>query len=252
MEQTNRKNCLDDVIKADFKLVNGELGGACALAALIPFILVTFYMAVLIVPAGIGIFYCLAKVCQKLFYDSVFGKSAGLYQALPVSHSDRVISKIFTAAVCQMIPLAVMVVSFFLANILLGNNPLDGTNLFTDIVNGLIEEGMAAMEISVTLSAALLLIIASLLTFVSAVFCAVTFYQSQPDTRHAGIRKAGIIAVAWLVLQVSSKGIIWIFDILKVDAPMLELGLDLLLQIVILIVTFKLTVGMLEKHYQKG
>ena len=50
----------------------------------------------------------------------------------------------------------------------------------------------------------------------------------------------------------SQRGLFRVFRQLKVDMPLLESGIDILIYTMVLIAAFQLTVGMLEKHYQKG
>ena len=101
---------LDAVIKADLKLVEAEIALASVMMVLMELAAMTIYMAILAIPALFAAVWFMYKAYRKLFYDSVFGPSCGLYQALPIPHSHRVLSKIFAAAICQLVPIAVLLV----------------------------------------------------------------------------------------------------------------------------------------------
>ena len=73
----------------------------------------------------------------------------------------------------------------------------------------------------------------------------------QPQEKHTNVRKILTAAGCWLFLKaIDNMG--WVFEKLKVDMPLLETGMDILIYTVVLIAAFRLTAGMLEKHYQKG
>ena len=109
MEQ-NLDGKLDAVIRADLKLVEAEIALASLMMVLMELAAMTIYMAILAIPALFAAVWFMYKAYRKLFYDSVFGPSCGLYQALPIPHSHRVLSKIFAAAICQLVPIAVLLV----------------------------------------------------------------------------------------------------------------------------------------------
>lgn len=250
---TIRNDKLDAVIKAELKLVEGEIALSSTMMVLMVLAAMTLYMSVLAIPALIAALYFIYRAYWKLFYDSVFGSSCGLYQALPIPHSHRVLSKIFAAAVCQSVPIGVLLIVFAFFNVIMGYGLMgDFFDLLSEIGLGQTDEAHTPLQTALLLSCDLLSMIFNQLSYVSIIFLAVTSYQVQPQEKHNLIRKILTIAAGWLSLQVLKDGVSWIFQLLKTELPLLETGADLLLQIVVLIVTYRLTVGLLEKHYQKG
>ncbi len=247
-----RDNKLDAVIKADLKLVESEIALAGAMMVLMTLAMMTLFVAILAIPAVLAAVWFIYKAYRKLFYDSVFGPGCGLYQALPIPYSHQVLSKIFAAALCQLVPIVVLLVVVMLFNLGMGHT-LTGWifDLFLEHSSALNDAGTSPVQTAVILSAGLLNVIFNLLAYGSIVFLAVTVYQVQPLEKHTVIRKILTIAAGWVGLR-ALEVVEWLFETLEVELPLLEAGADLLLQIVVLAVTFKLTVGMLEKHYQKG
>ena len=253
MEQkTRNENKLDAVIRADLKLVEAEIALASVMMVLMELAAMTIYMAILAIPALFAAVWFMYKAYRKLFYDSVFGPSCGLYQALPIPHSHRVLSKIFAAAICQLVPIAVLLIMVVFFGGMMGYGFMsDLSGLLGDIGFGLKNTGASPMETAILLSADFLNQIFNQLAYGSVIFLAVTVYQLQPMEKHTNLRKILIVAAGWLGLRIL-EAVEWLFDALEVELPLLEAGADLLLQVVVLAVTFRLTVRMLEKHYQKG
>lgn len=252
-KQDNRlNNKFDAVIKADLKMVEAEIALAATMMVLMVLAIMTLYMAILAIPALLAAVWFIYKAYRKLFYDSVFGPSCGLYQALPIPHSHRVFSKIFAAAVCQLVPLVVLLVVFAIFNVGLGYGLMGN---IMDLIDGIgisqMTAGETPMQTATLLSAGILILIFNQLAYGSVIFLAVTVYQVQPQEKHTILRKGMTAAAGWLGLQLLDA-VESIFSKLELNMPLLQAGADLLLQIVVLAVTFSLTVRLLEKHYQKG
>ena len=245
-------NKLDDVIKADLKLVEAEIALASTMMVLMELAMMTLYMAVLAIPAVVAAGWFIYKAFRKLFYDSVFGSSCGLYQALPIPHSHRVLSKIFTVALCQLVPILVILAAVSFFGGIMGYGFMHSISNILGTIGFSIETACSSpVQIALFLSAEILNILFNLMAYGSIIFLAVTVYQLQPLDKHTNFRKVLTIAAGWLGLQ-SLEAAEWIFEALEAERPLLEAGTHLVLQIVVLIVTFRLTVSLLEKHYQKG
>ncbi len=245
-------NKLDAVIKADLKMVEAEIALSSTTMILMVLALMTLYMSFLAIPALLAGIFFIYKGFWKLFYDSVFGSSCGLYQALPIPHSHRVLSKIFAAAVCGLVPVLALLITFTLFNVGMGNGLMGNIfDLIGDIgLNGS-KAGDTPLQAALSLAASVLGLIAGQLAEVSVIFLAITLYMVQPQEKRTSVRKILTIACCWLFLK-AIDNVDWVFQQLKVDMPLLESGIDILIHIAVLIAAFRLTVGMMEKHYQKG
>lgn len=250
-------NKLDAVIKADLKMVEAEIALSSTMMILMVLAVMTLYMSFLAIPALLAAMFFIYKGFWKLFYDSVFGSSCGLYQALPIPHSHRVLSKIFAASVCGLVPVLVLLITFAIFSMgmgygLMGNGLMGNIfDLIGDIALNGSKSGDTPLQAALSLAASVLGLIAGQLAEVSVIFLAITFYMVQPQEKHTNVRKILTAAGCWLFLKaIDNMG--WIFEKLKVDMPLLETGMDILIYTVVLIAAFRLTVGMLEKHYQKG
>ena len=246
-------NKLDAVIKADLKLVDGEIALASAMMVLLMLAAMTMYLSILTIPALIAAVYFIYRGYRKLFYDSVFGRSSGLYQSLPIPHSHQVLSKIFAASVCETVPFLVLLVIFEVFSLAWGDGLLGGIVNIAELLGGGMKfKGDTPFQTALVLPVSVLNIIANQLAFASVIFLTVTVYQMLPQDKHTMTFKTPAIAAGWLALTVLADGVEWIFQLLKAEMPLLESGVDLVFQTVVLIVTFRMTVGLMEKHYQKG
>ena len=245
-------NRLDAVIKADLKMIEAELALSSTMMILMVLAVMTLFMSILAIPALLAAIFFIYKGYWKLFYDSVFGSSCGLYQALPIPHSQRVLSKIFAASVCGLVPVLVLLIVFAFFNVGMGYGLMG--NIF-DLIGGIgLQLGSVSgspMNTALYLSSSVLNLLASDMASVSVIFLAITLYMVQPQEKRTSVRKILAIAVGWLALKALDFPD-WMFKQLKVESPLLESGVDILFQIVVLLVTFRMTVRMMEKHYQKG
>lgn len=245
-------NRLDAVIKADLKMVEAEIALSSTMMILMVLAVMTLFMSILAIPALLAAIFFIYKGYWKLFYDSVFGSSCGLYQALPIPHSQRVLSKIFAASVCGLVPVLVLLIVFAFFNVGMGYGLMGNIfDLIGDIgLNGS-KAGDTPLQAALSLSASVLGLIAEQLAEVSVIFLTITFYMVKPQEKHTSVRKILTAAGCWLFLK-AIDNVGWVFRQLKVDMPLPESGIDILIYTVVLIAAFRLTVGMLEKHYQKG
>lgn len=245
-------NRLDAVIKADLKMVEAEIALSSTMMILMVLAVMTLFMSILAIPALLAAIFFIYKGYWKLFYDSVFGSSCGLYQALPIPHSQRVLSKILAASVCGLVPVLVLLIVFAFFNVGMGYGLMGNIfDLIGDIgLNGS-KAGDTPLQAALSLSASVLGLIAEQLAEVSVIFLAITFYMVKPQEKHTSVRKILTAAGCWLFLK-AIDNVDWVFRQLKVDMPLLESGIDILIYTMVLIAAFQLTVGMLEKHYQKG
>ena len=233
-------------------MVEAEIALSSTMMILMVLAVMTLYMSFLAIPALLAAMFFIYKGFWKLFYDSVFGSSCGLYQALPIPHSQRVLSKIFAASVCGLVPVLVLLIVFAFFNVGMGYGLMGNIfDLIGDIALNGSKSGDTPLQAALSLAASVLGLIAGQLAEVSAIFLAITFYMVQPQEKHTNVRKILTAAGCWLFLK-AIDNMDWVFEKLKVDMPMLETGMDILIYTVVLIAAFRLTVGMLEKHYQKG
>ena len=245
-------NRLDAVIKADLKMIEAELALSSTMMILMVLAVMTLFMSILAIPALLAAIFFIYKGYWKLFYDSVFGSSCGLYQALPIPHSQRVLSKIFAASVCGLVPVLVLLIVFAFFNVGMGYGLMGNIfDLISDMGLKLGSVSGSPMNTALYLSSSVLNLLASDMASVSIIFLAITLYMVQPQGKRTSVRKILAIAVGWLALKALDFPD-WMFKQLKVESPLLESGVDILFQIVVLLVTFRMTVRMMEKHYQKG
>ncbi|MBR4862908.1 MAG: hypothetical protein IKU09_11985 [Firmicutes bacterium] len=245
-------NRLDAVIKADLKMIEAELALSSTMMILMVLAVMTLFMSILAIPALLAAIFFIYKGYWKLFYDSVFGASCGLYQALPIPHSQRVLSKIFAASVCGLVPVLVLLIVFAFFNVGMGYGLMGNIfDLIGDIGLQLGSVSGSPMNTALYLSSSVLNLLASDMASVSVIFLAITLYMVQPQEKRTSVRKILTIAVGWLAVKALDFPD-WMLKQLKVESPLLESGVDILFQIVVLLVTFRMTVRMMEKHYQKG
>lgn len=125
-------NGLDKMIKANLLMIKNELIVYLALSAICEIFVVSTLMIVLFVPLIYIVMLLVIqyRIYKKLFYTSVFGEGAYLYNAFPVSAEEMVQSKVITVGLIQLIEVAVTVAMIGLAGFV---GPLKGLSyMFSD------------------------------------------------------------------------------------------------------------------------
>ena len=123
---------MDKYIKLNLKMISGEIGAALVMALASLLCLANIFMAVIIIMIPTIALLVIIRACKKLFWDGIYGKSAYLYNSLPVNTEEMVAGKLFAAWVML---LAYNAAAFCTVLILLfaGDGML---SMMTDVMSG--------------------------------------------------------------------------------------------------------------------
>jgi len=238
---------LDSYIKTNFKLIDNEMGIACVVVGAAFAFLSSFVGIFLLLPLACVSVYFVYKGLRKLFYDSVYGPSASLFQALPVTPLQMVSGKIFTAGVFLLLLPAVIVAAGALMAALTGG----GLGNFVDsLLQNFIDEGAATAQLPLILAAEFLLVVAASFKEASVVFYGVASYQSLPAHLKKWYMKILVIIEALAIQGFSVNAVDGLFTVAGLSYTVLRPLADACVQVAVLVILVKLTVKLVEKKYQ--
>jgi len=169
-------NLMDQYIKANFKLMENELGIACVAAGCGFALLSSFVGILLLLPLLAVSIYFFFKAMRKLFYDSIYGKSAYLFQSLPVSPSQLVSCKIFAAGLSFLLLSAVMVGAGLVIALF-----QSGIRAYVDgLMQDFVDQGAVTEQLPLILAAEFLAVCTASFRDGAVYFLGVITYQSMP------------------------------------------------------------------------
>lgn len=192
-------NRLGKCIKLNFAMVENEIGFLCVLGSAIIFCAVSGTMFFAVPIAAVILVVFLIKMYKKLFYTSIYGETATLYQSLPVSVEDMVISRIFTAGTGLLMAYAVTNILCILWALIV--------DLYDSILDLLIEiSGINpdASNIGALLALALIKSALALYRQSAFVFMVIALYNSFPQrhrTRSIKVLAFVIAGAAYIALE---------------------------------------------------
>lgn len=237
-------NRLGKCIKLNFGMVENEIAIICVMGGSMLFCALGFALIFIVLILAVVLVVFLVKMYKKLFYTSIYGETAPMYQSLPVPVEDMVLSKIFTAGTGLLMSYATTNILCILVAVIV--------HLYDSVWDLLIETA----EINPDASNIGVLLILELIKFVFAiyrqsvfVFMAVVLYNSLLKKRKKGSTKVLIFAIAGVVH----------FGIISLDKLLGLLGAEptaiwipavcIVLDIFLTVVFYRITVKLLKEKY---
>jgi len=239
-----KETMLDKCIKANFRMVGSEIGIASVMGLLTAFFLSTFVLIlVLFIPLIVTIVYII-KMYKKLFYTSLYGETAAMYQSLPVTASQMTAAKIFTAAAGNIIITAAYMLAITFAITFMGGT--DGIMSFFSELTQIYAAGDVAP------AGLILLFINATISFFwipALIFFSVAACQVSPGKGKKGMRNFFIIISAYAVsLLVDNVGSFLISA--GLENLLIANGCGVVFGIAVLVICFQKTVNILERNYE--
>lgn len=246
---------LDRSIYIHFLMVGGDLGIIFALCCAMMLLAVNLVMIFILLPLTLAVTYFSYKVYRKLFYDSLYGESASLFLALPVSMRDMVRAKIFVAGAGSLIvQVAFSLVAICSAFMLVSSmSPMK----FMEIaLQNLRAEGAAEGQLSWIAALAVLKMLLSVFCQSAVIMTAVCAYQyllgriAMRGLRGDGSRlllKLILVVLAVTVNVIINDGMKWVFDITGLGYTVFCAGMELLLVLVVLLISVRGITAMLQQ-----
>lgn len=238
---------LDKMIKANFKMIDNHLAGACGLITLtLVFIWIAIIFGVILLAVIGGIGFLCYKIYYILFYDSLFGKRAVFYGSLPVTSEEAVLSRLYVAF------MSVLIIEGFaiLGLLILGAFwSVDG-----DFIKSLLEVLAETVKLegntSIMLPFAVVLLSLSSLVVINANFSvilwAICYYQSLPLGKKKSILKVVLTVAAGLFYLLGTSVIPMTMGFIGLDSYVLQTLVNMIAMISILVFTVRKTVSLLD------
>ena len=201
----------------------------------------------LLLPLAAASVYFVYKGMRKLFYESIYGPSASLFQALPVSASQMVSGKIFTGGVFLLLLPAVMLAAGGLMAALAGSGV---ENYVDSLLQNFVDEGALTNQLPLILAAELLVAVIASFKEAAVIFYGVAVYQSLPAHLKKWYMKLLVVIEAWAIQALSASAVEGRFTIADLDYTALRPLLDACLQAAVLAILVKQIIKLVEKKYQ--
>lgn len=194
----------------------------------------------------------LCRALKKIFYDSMFGRDAGLYLSLPVSVSTIVPGKIFTAGFLSM--LVLLPAAYFAVNSLAAVR-YGKYQFAAGVAQFLVNHGYHALQTPLLVIAGFLASAAGCFAMAAVVFLAVV--SVEKEATNGRIRSAGgvilwIAAMGAAVLVIMGNVLpyaaVAYFD---VEYAALAPLIGLIVNVAVLVLAERWSVRLMERYYQR-
>ena len=240
-------------VKANLKLASNDYGLACAMSMAMVICLSVLYLALLAIPALGAAVYFLYRGYRRLFFDSLYGNSAYLYQSLPVNPRQAVWGKIIASSLGVMLFNLVTVVLGLFVGIVSTGSVISLLGTFSDALAGTMggQDVMPQQPGLLYLFTAVSMMVEWLATS-ALILLAVIGYQSIPGARQGGFSKALVIICAWGLSKIIDKLAGWGFDLLGLEHTMAMSVIGLVIKAAVLVLASWGSVRLLERHYRLG
>ena len=237
-------NRLDKCIKLNFGMVENEIGIMCVMAMGIILCGLGLTLLILVPVLAVVQVVFVVKMYKKLYYTSLYGETAVLYQSIPVSVEEMAVSRIFTAGTALLMANIVTVLCFVIT---MNMGTLAGSifNLMLDIAD--IDWGDYSLESLLPLT--FLASVSSIYRQSAYILAVVVIYNSLPEVR----RKEGAKLITFLIAGAIHVALGSMDKLLKLlGAEQTDLWVPavcILFDIVLTVVFYRITVKLLKEKY---
>jgi len=196
-------NRMDNLIMANFKLIKRDI------IYMILIILTTgmaiwmdYAAGIILIPLMAGMLFMEFKICKRLFYDSIFAESAYLYNSLPVSAEEIVVSRI-AVILFSVVIMDVAGMIFLMVNAYFFASKLSDLSALEQVIEYIREMFPMNLEDKTSLGVALMFLrmVSSPTARLSVAFLGVCAYQILSSRKNGEVLKhAAVIAAALFFL----------------------------------------------------
>ena len=234
---------LDKCIKLNFGMVENEIGIMCVMAMGTILCGLGLTLLILIPVLAVVQVVFVVKMYKKLYYTSLYGETAALYQSIPVSVEEMAVSRIFTAGTALLMANIVTVLCFVIT--MMGTLAGSIFNLMLDIAD--IDWGDFSLESLLPLT--FLAFVSSIYRQSAYILAVVVIYNSLPEVR----RKEGAKLITFLIAGVIHVALGSMDNLLELlgaeQADLWVPAVCILFDIVLTVVFYRITVKLLKEKY---
>lgn len=234
---------LDKCIKLNFGMVENEIGIICVMAMGTILCGLGLTLLILIPVLAVVQVVFVVKMYKKLYYTSLYGETAALYQSIPVSVEEMAVSRIFTAGTALLMANIVTVLCFVIT--MMGTLAGSIFNLMLDIAD--IDWGDFSLESLLPLT--FLAFVSSIYRQSAYILAVVVIYNSLPEVR----RKEGAKLITFLIAGVIHVALGSMDNLLELlgaeQADLWVPAVCILFDIVLTVVFYRITVKLLKDKY---
>lgn len=234
---------LDKCIKLNFGMVENEIGIICVMAMGTILCGLGLTLLILIPVLAVVQVVFVVKMYKKLYYTSLYGETAALYQSIPVSVEEMAVSRIFTAGTALLMANIVTVLCFVIT--MMGTLAGSIFNLMLDIAD--IDWGDYSLESLLPLT--FLAFVSSIYRQSAYILAVVVIYNSLPEVR----RKEGAKLITFLIagaIHVALGSMDKLLELLGAGQTDLWVpAVCMVLDVVLTVVFYRITVKLLKEKY---
>lgn len=243
---------IDKYIKLNLKMIGGEIGAAAVMALASLLCLANILLAFIIILIPTIALLVVMRAYKKLFWDCIYGKSAYLYNSLPVNTEEIVAGKLFAAWIML---LAYNLASVFTILILIFAG--DGMfSMITDAMSnsrttlvGVIAGAVDVNMMQFVLPVELLKAVTGAAVGAAIIFFGVVFANSRKGNASKSVRVFVAIILCIVLSVVLTDGIGTITARLGIDYSVWLSLLQCIVNVVSVEILFKGIVNLLNKYY---
>ena len=241
-----KETLLYNCIKTELKINESDLQILLLIWAALFGLGLSWFILFVAIPAAFVILIFLYHIFRKLFAVSLYGKDAVLYRSLPVSTSMLVLSKIFTGGLVFAAMGVVCLAGQMFASVIFGS-PGHIVDMFEDWIYGFVNLRIDPALVPLAATLDFLNMAVRCFTLSALILLGITVYCYLPRGGKGWIVQnsmlyLGTLAVVLYVLSVEIPKLMqWL------QPPILQPVFHLLLSLVLLAVSYKVCVILIEK-----
>ena len=191
----NSTSTIDKYIKLSWQIVQNDVVLACGLTVIM-----------MVMAAGVGIigslilfpvgFLLLFNAARKLFYTSLYGQGATMYQTLPVKPEEIVLGKVFAITAADMLYMGVMIACLFAAALLSGDLTQGGAFDLPQFIASLADlEYLSGFDVPYVIAVGIAGYVVSEFRLWMLVLFGIVWYNSLPQSAKGGLTKLAAVAI---------------------------------------------------------
>lgn len=239
-------NSLDKWIKANFLLIKEEI------VTYLVFSVVTGFF--IVIPTMFGLFAPLIymivlliiqyRIYKKLFYTSVYGDGAVLYNSFPVSVEEMVQGKVIVIGIVQLIEITVTALIIIISG-------------FIGLFHGLSCAVLDALEVGIGITGKSFFILCYLSINIAGIgqalmiFYMIIYHNSQKDSeRNKAFLRLILVMLAMVINTMLFSMTSFFIDVLEMEPAIWMPILNLFVNIILLVLFYKLSVNRFKLKYE--
>ena len=244
----NSSSTIDKYIKLSWQMILNDVALGCGILVIMMVMITAIRLGAMFMIAIA--FFMLFKSAKKLFYTSLYGQGATMYQALPVSPEEVVLGKIVVMTGASILYILIIMCTGPIYSIISGwfeavshGNGYDLAEKVAELVAEFMDiEYLNEFMIPYILAVTILGLVAETFSTWLLVFFGIAWYNSLPLSKKSALAKAAAVAVI-LAVQMATGTVLNTMTEMSGEAYFLPAEVvGIVLDIIVAVIFYRLTV----------